>query len=374
MEQRAPSRRPGRCRGRARRAALLAGLAAATLLVLPLVPRAAEELRYFRIGTASPTGTYFQIGGVLANIISKPPGARDCDRGGSCGVPGLVAVAQATQGSLDNAVLVANGQLESALVQNDIAHWAFDGNPPAAPPCARRELASAAPALSARGPLKNLRVIAALFPEHLHVVARAGLRIHRLADLRGLRVGMGEVGSGTLADARLVLAAVGLSECDVKAEYQSLAQAAAAMAAGKLDALFIVGGYPVPALMDLASTTKVQLVPLPERVVKRLQSRFSFFISSEIPRATYPGIDAATPSVSLTALWLVGAQVPDDLVYALTGALWQEATRRLLDGGHPAGRRILLTTALAGMSDVPLHPGAARWYREAGKLPKDKSR
>src|SRR5665213_4571135 len=134
MEQRAPPRPPGKCRGRARRAALLAGLAAATILVLPLLPRAAEELRYFRIGTASPTGTYFQIGGVLANIISKPPGSRDCERGGSCGVPGLVAVAQATEGSVANVLAVGQGQIEAAFAQADVATWAYRGAAPVIAP------------------------------------------------------------------------------------------------------------------------------------------------------------------------------------------------------------------------------------------------
>src|SRR5581483_4405905 len=86
-----------------------------------------DEIRFFRIGTAATTGTYFQIGGMLANAISKPPGSRDCDRGGSCGVAGLVAVAQATQGSVENVDAVAGGRLESALAQSDVAFGAYSG-------------------------------------------------------------------------------------------------------------------------------------------------------------------------------------------------------------------------------------------------------
>src|SRR5208282_1765360 len=110
---------------------------AAVLILLPspAPSRADDELRFFRIGTAATTGTYFQLGGMLANVISKPPGSRDCDQGGSCGVPGLVAVAQATPGSDWNAAEVWAGQLESALVQADIAHWAYAGTWPATPSC-----------------------------------------------------------------------------------------------------------------------------------------------------------------------------------------------------------------------------------------------
>src|SRR5262249_28962773 len=104
----------------------------AGLLGLPLVPSrtawaAADDIRFFRIGTAATTGTYFQIGGMLANVISKPPGSRDCDRGGSCGVAGLVAVAQATQGSVENVQAVGSGRLESALAQSDVALGAYSG-------------------------------------------------------------------------------------------------------------------------------------------------------------------------------------------------------------------------------------------------------
>ena len=102
------------------------GLVAFLLVLLglgasPIARAALDELQFFRIGTAATTGTYFQIGGVLASAISKPSGSRDCDHGGSCGVPGLVAVAQASQGSVQNVLADSGGQFESALAQADIA-------------------------------------------------------------------------------------------------------------------------------------------------------------------------------------------------------------------------------------------------------------
>jgi len=345
--------------------------------------RAADELRYFRIGTAATTGTYFQIGGMLANVISKPPGSRDCDQGGSCGVPGLVAVAQATSGSVENATEVSSGELESALVQAEIAHWAYGGNWPPAPACAVPAPAAQQPGDAAQtipapppsqnpaaaalppGPLKNLRAIAALFPEYVHVVVRAESGIRRIADLKDKRVALGEPGSGTLEDARLVLEAAGLSECDLKPSYRRLAQSAEALRRGDIDALILVAGYPVPAVADLASLVKVRLLPVPAGFARALHAKYPFFTGGSIPGATYPGIDKETPSVAVTALWIVRAETPDDLVYAITSALWQPASRRILDGGHPAGRKILLTNALKGF-DLPLHPGAARYYREIG--------
>src|SRR6266849_10621811 len=107
-------------RGNVARRSILAGLFSLPFLEGTRAWAAADDIRFFRIGTAATTGTYFQIGGMLANAISKPPGSRDCDRGGSCGVPGLVAVAQATQGSVENVQAVGASRFESALAQSDV--------------------------------------------------------------------------------------------------------------------------------------------------------------------------------------------------------------------------------------------------------------
>ncbi|HXQ54078.1 MAG TPA: TAXI family TRAP transporter solute-binding subunit [Stellaceae bacterium] len=345
-------------------------LAAVVALAVPLA-LAVEDIRFFRIGTAATTGTYFQIGGVLASAISKPPGTRDCDHGGGCGVAGLVAVAQATQGSIENLLAIDAGQLESGFAQSDIAHWAYAGDGPAPSSHCRAPQANAPghdaglQLLKSRGPMPNLRMIAALFPEDFQIVVRAESDIQSLKDLKGKRIGLGEPGSGTIADARLVLEAAGIGECDVKPQYMRLARAAEALTSGDLDALVIVAGVPVPAIAEIASLVPVRLIPIDGAVLNKLMGRPPFYRANTIAGGTYPGIDAPVPSVSVTALWVVGAGVADDLVYAITRALWQDTTRRLLDFSHPAGRRIRIATALSDAS-VPLHPGAARYYAELG--------
>jgi uncharacterized protein len=311
--------------------------------------RAADDIRFFRIGTAATTGTYFQIGGMLANAISKPPGSRDCDRGGSCGVPGLVAVAQATQGSVENVQSVGGARLESALAQSDVALWAYAGTG----------------LFKGKPPIKSLRVIASLFPESVHVVVRADGPIRGIKDLKGKRTGLGEKESGTLVDARLILEAAGIAEKDVQGDYRSLSLAAAALARDELDAFFLFGGYPVPAIAELAATTPTRLVPLAGEIGDRLTHKYSFFTADTIPGGTYAGIDEATSTISTRALWIVSADVPDELVYGITQALWHDGNRRLLDQGHPMGQKIRLATALQGLV-LPLHSGAERFYREAG--------
>src|SRR5258706_15326412 len=163
----------------------LALLAGATLLPVRAVA-AAEDIRFFRIGTGPTGASYFPVGGMLATIISNPPGSRPCDVGGSCGVPGLIAVAQTSQGSVDNVEAVGNGQLDSGLCQADVAFWAY----------------SRAHPFQSKGPLGNLRAIANLFQESLHVVVRRESGIRSATDLKGKRVSLGEQSSGTLVTAR----------------------------------------------------------------------------------------------------------------------------------------------------------------------------
>ena len=375
-----PSPGSSAARGRGRIGWRARPLAVAVAVLAALLPGArADDLRFFRIGTAATSGTYFQIGGVLASAISKPPGTRDCEHGGSCGVAGLVAVAQATQGSIENLLMVGSGQMESGFAQSDLSLWAYTGKSiSAAPRCHGPGDAQAAPSgtqlLKNRGAMPTLRLIAALFPENVQIVVRAESPIRSLHDLKGKRVSMGEAASGTIADARLVLEAGGISECDLKPQYFRLSRAVEALQNNEIDAFFLVAGAPVPAIAEIASLVPLRLVPIDGAALNRLMGRPPFFRAEEIPGGTYPGIDEPVQSVAVTALWIVDAAVPDDLVYAITRSLWQDSTRRLLDFAHPVGKRIRLGTALAD-AVVPLHPGAARYYAERGmELPPNATR
>jgi uncharacterized protein len=336
-------------RRRSRRLTCVFALLAATLVGGAIAQ--ADEPRFFRIGTAGTTGTYFQIGGILASAISSPPGSPNCQRGGNCGVPGLIAVAQATQGSVENVNLIGRNQLESALSQADIASWAYHGT----------GIYKGKPAIT------NLRAIAALFPESVHIVVLQDSPIKTLRDLKGKRVGLGEKESGTLADARIVLEAAGLSEREVKADYSRLSEAAAGIRDKTLDAFFLFGGYPIPAIAELAAATPIRLVPIPDETFDKLKKRYPFFTRSTIPIDAYTGLESETPTASLNALWVVSADVPGDVVFAITKSLWSEPTRKFLSTRHIMGRRITIEHALDGL-DIPLHPGAERFYRDSGML------
>ena len=313
----------------------------------------AQEITFLRIGTGSTVGTYFPIGGIIASAISKPPGSRDCEVGGSCGVPGLIAVAQSTEGSVANVMGIAEGTLESGLSQADISYWAYQGER----------------IFKDSGPIANLRTIANLYPEAVHIVVRRDSGINSIRELRGKRVSLDREGSGTRVDALSILAAYGLTPEDFEAEALAPGDAADQLRAGKLDAFFLVVGTPAKGIIDLAEDSLISLLPITGPEAEEVRKRYPFFHEDRIAAGTYFNVPS-TQTLSLGAQWLVSADVPEDLVYGMTQALWHENTRPLLDNGHPKGRLIDVDSAFDGLV-VPMHPGAVRYYLDAGISPPD---
>jgi len=258
-------------------------------------------------------------------------------------------VAEATRGSVENLRMVASDQIESGIAQSDVVSWAFTGTG----------------VFADEGPIKKLRAIASLFPESLHLVVPAAGPIQTLADLKGRRISLGQTGSGTLVDARIVLAASGLTEQDLSVEYLRSGTAAADLSEGSLEGVFLIGGIPIPAVRALAATTPIRLIPIPDDVLSKMQEKYGAYDRSVIPADTYPGVGVATSTVGFHALWVVSADASDDLIFAITKALWNEATQHLLEAHDPIGKNVRLEHAFDGLS-VPLHPGAIRFYRQAG--------
>lgn len=331
-----------------RRSALAGALGVAGLAALPV--RAQQDITFFRILTGGTVGTYFPIGGLIANAISNPPGSRPCNDGGSCGVPGLVATSVASNGSVANAAAIGAGTAQSGFVQSDVAYWAYTGSG----------------VYEGRPKIDVLRAIANLYPESFQLVVRRGSGIKSVADLRGKRVSLDEPGSGTLVDARLILAAYGLSEKDLKAEYLPAQQVADKLKEGAIDAFFNVSGWPQSAIADLAATIGIELVPIDGPEAGKLLQQYSFFGADEIPDDAYKGVNGVK-TVSVHALWVTSSKQPEDLIYKVTAALWNPNTRKLLDSGHAKGRAIRLETATVGLG-IPLHAGAEKFYKEKGLL------
>jgi TRAP transporter TAXI family solute receptor len=327
-----------------------AALLGAALVAGVATTAAAQDLKFFTIGTGGTAYTYYPVGGVIANAISKPPGSRPCEEGGSCGVDGLIASAVSSRGSVDNVNAIISGLRNSGFAQSDVAYWAYTGTG----------------TMEGKAPAEDLRTIAALFEEHIHLVALADSGINSVADLKGKRVSLDEPGSGTYVDANMILEAAGVSSDDISAEALKGGAAAEALRNGKIDAFFVVAGYPTGSLVELASAADIKLVPIDGPAADALTEKYGFFAKSDIPEGAYEGI-ATTPTVAVGAQWFTSAKEDDELIYQITKALWNEKSRKLLDVGHAKGKSITLETALNGIG-VPLHPGAERFYKEAGLI------
>lgn len=327
-----------------------AGLLALALAGWVLSPAVAQDMQLFRIGTGGMGGTYYPVGSLIAQVISQPPNTLPCSGSGHCGVPNLVAVAQSANGSVANVEAIGAGALESGFAQSDIAHWAHSGTG----------------VFENRSPYTELRAIAGLYPETVHIVARKDTSIRSVHDLRGKRVSLDEPGSGTLVAARLILSAYGLSENDLEPEYIKPTLASKRLRERKLDAFFTVAGDPVSSIQDLAGAAGIEIVPVdgPERT--RLLEEHEFFSSRSIEPGVYQGVDK-TPTISVNALWVTRSDIADELIYEITSVLWSSTAKELLDEGHAKAAMMRRERALDGVA-IPLHPGAERYYREAGLL------
>ncbi|MDF2366564.1 TAXI family TRAP transporter solute-binding subunit [Sneathiella sp.] len=317
-------------------------------MVLYLGSAVAQNVYFLRIGTGSTAGTYYPIGTLLASVISNPPGSRSCEDGGSCGVPGLIATAQTTHGSVDNIYGVTRGYFDTALAQSDTVVAAYNGTG----------------IYDDKEPITSLRVIANLYPEDVHLVVRRDAGIKNIRDLKGKKVSIDVPGSGTRENAKEILKAYGLSVKDIDAISASPDKSVTLIKADKLDAFFLVAGYPVTAVSELADVGKIELIPISGKIAEKFVAGHGYYSVSQIPAGTYRDLDTV-PTLAVSTQWIVSENVSEELVYEISRALWHPKNRHLLDRGHAKGLLIHLDTALKGVS-TPLHPGAERYYKEIG--------
>lgn len=308
------------------------------------------ELNYFRIGTGSPAGTYFPVGELLGGIISLPPGAAKCEPGGHCGVAGLIALAQDSAGSIANVAGVVSGQYDSGLVQADVVNDAFFGTG----------------TFAEEGSHPNIRVIANLYTEAVHLIVRKGAGIKSVAGLKGKRVSVDTPLSGTRRDALLILDHFGIGPGDAEIVEFNLEQASDALLAGELDAFFVVTGFPSRGVVALAVKGAIDIVPIDGKAADRLRERHPFLLAATIPEGSYQGIGQIA-TLGVGAQWIVRADQDEQRVFEMTRALWHPTARETLDNGHPSAREIRAETALHGVT-TPIHAGALRYYLESGML------
>ncbi len=338
MRDRGFSDRPGRL---GRRGFLAAGLGGLALAALPGVA-AAQAVRFFRIGGGPPGGTLFAAAGWISAAISNPPGSRPCEKNGSCGVPGMIALAQSTEGALANLRALREGAFDAAIAYADMAHDARLGKR----------------AFAAAGRFADLRALAALSAESLHIVVRRGGPVRGIADLRGRRVAVGAeaVGSASLAD--LVLRLHGVSRGQYRAVSLNPEAAANAFADGGVDAMIFLARPPAGVARQVMEDHGGVLLGIAPAKAKAAIKADPFLAATEIPAAAYGG--NAVPTLGVAPVLLARESLDADLVAAMSRALWL-AMRS--SASHPLDPATF-DAAQIGRRGVPLHP-AAQAFRDA---------
>lgn len=284
------------------------------------------------MGTGGTSGTYYAFGGVLGQYIKNQAG--------------IDVTVVSTDGSKANIESIASGDYQLGTVQSDVMAYAWAGTR----------------SFESNGKIDSFRVVGGLYAEAVQLVTM-NPDIKSVADLKGKAVSIGAPGSGVYFNAMDVLSAAGLTEDDIKAQYQSFADSTDALKDGKIDAAFIVAGAPTAAITELCTTNSAYLVPIDGEVADKLMADSPYYTAYTIPAGTYAGQDADVTTVTVKATLIVAASASEDDVYNLTKAIFDNADAIASENGK--GAELSVENATTGMA-APFHAGAAKYYAEKG--------
>lgn len=307
-------------------------LAACTALTM--APMAAQAEQFINILTGGTSGVYYPIGVALSKVYAE-------------GIDGARTQVQATKASVENLNLLQQGKGEFAIALGDSVKLAWEGDAEA----------------GFNAPLDKLRGIAAAYPNFIQIAASADSGITTVTDMKGKSVSVGAAKSGTELNARAILGALGMSYDDLsKTEYLPFAESVELIKNRQLDATLQSAGLGVASLKDLATSVPVTIVAIPAEVAETLGAPY---LAATIPAGTYEGQTADIPTLAVGNYFVTHEGVDEETVYQMTKLLFENLPE--LAAAHQAAKAISLDGALTGMP-VPLHPGAERFYREAGLI------
>ncbi|WP_312396623.1 TAXI family TRAP transporter solute-binding subunit [Stutzerimonas kunmingensis] len=289
---------------------------------------------FINILTGGTSGVYYPIGVALSQQYNKIDGAKTS--------------VQATKASVENLNLLQAGRGELAFSLGDSVADAWNGVEDA----------------GFKAPLKRLRAIAGTYNNYIQIVASEESGIKTLEDLKGKRISVGAPKSGTELNARAIFKAAGLSYEDMgRVEFLPYAESVELIKNRQLDATLQSSGLGMAAIRDLASTMPVTFVEIPAAVVEKIES--DAYLPGVIPAGTYDGQDADVPTVAITNILVSHEKVSDEVAYQMTKLMFDNLSS--LGNAHSAAKDIKLENATKNLP-IPLHPGAERFYKEAGVL------
>ena len=287
--------------------------------------------KFINIATGGTSGTYFPLGGAIADILNK-------------NIPGCNASAQSTGAAVANINLLQQGKVEIAFVQNDIAYYAANGTE-----------------MFKDKKVNGLQGIATLYPETIQIVTLKKSGIKSIADFKGKRIAVGAAGSGTEANARQILEAYGMSYNDIDAQYLSFGEASSALKDGNVDAAFVTAGHPTAAIQDIATQNEIVLVPVDADKADALIKKYPFYTKVTIDANTYANQTENVQAVAVRCMLAVTDKMDANTAYDITKAIFSNLDR--MKAAHSAANVISKATALEGMS-IDLAPGADKFLKE----------
>jgi TRAP transporter TAXI family solute receptor len=305
-----------------------------TALLLTSNSANAQSAEFINILTGGTAGVYYPLGSALTKIYGD-------------NIKGSKVQVQVTKASVENLNLLQEGKGEIAFVLGDSAKDAWAGNEDA----------------GFKNKLDKLRIIGAIYPNYVQIVASKGSNIKTLTDLKGKRISVGAAKSGTELNARAVLAAAGMSYKDLgKVEYLPFAESVELIKNRQLDATLQSAGLGVASLKDLANSVEINVVAVPADVVKKMGAPF---IPGTIPAETYKGQTTAVSTTAIVNYLVTRKDVSDATAYQMTKLFYENLPA--LVAAHSAAKDINVKDA-ANNPPLPLHPGAAKYYKEKGLI------
>jgi len=309
---------------------IAAAIAVAAIFFAP----GAHAQSFINILTGGTSGVYYPLGVAIGKIYSDK-------------IPNVKTQVQATKASVENLILLQQGRGELAFTLGDSLKAAWEGDEEA----------------GFKSKLDKLRVLGAIYPNYIQIVATSDSGIKTLADLKGKSLSVGAPKSGTELNSRAILAAAGMTYKNMgKVEYLPFAESVDLMKNRQLNATLQSAGLGVASLKDLSTSTEITVVSVPKAIVDKIGPPF---VPAMIPANTYTGQDKDVPTAAVVNYLVTSAVVSDDLAYQMTSLIFESLPE--LVNAHAAGKEIKLETAATG-SPVPLHPGAIRYYREKGVM------
>lgn len=308
-------------------------VAVTALLLLAMTLTGCGSSRSLKMATGGTTGTYYAYSGTVSQVLSSK-------------LPNVKFDVQSTGASKANIYLVADGEADIAIVQNDVMYYAYKGID-----------------LFDGEAVSGFSAMAGLYAEVCQIVAND--KVTSIEDLRGKRVSVGDVGSGCEFNARQILEAYGISFDDIEVHNLSFGDSATALKDDKIDAFFCVAGAPTTAISELATSNAIHLLEVDDEHAAKLMEQYPFYTQYSVPANTYKGVAEDVKTVAVVATYIVSDQLDEDLVYQITKALFENADE--IAAAHPKGAELDPEYSVSSIS-IPIHPGAEKYYKEIGVL------